>query len=568
MPTKDKDLTMNTHERGGPSIVAYLFALPPVIILLVYKVVPFITALILPFKEYELTKGVSGSAWVGMRNFSDLFNSPFFTKVLSNTVTLKLEYIFLCSISAFLIALILGFIGSKFWQRVFSTIFLLPYFMPAAVFIYLVLYAMSNAGMFFMYSTESLMDPETFRLIYPILEAIRNIGIPVIIALAAINGRRAVDNRGFLHTQLIPTLKSIGLFALIQLSTLLTMDYEFLSYLQNPTIYETADTLDTFVYRTALMNNEFGLASAIWLIKYAVQLVLSILIFFLIKRFFIKGVFPSQTKRAEGIRKRGSFVGVVLSFFVVQLYLLLTTAPLAVSVVEVFGDGSQISQASSDLLSGLPLHSSFTTYAIGITFAVLVNMVITILLAYPLTVKDLPGRLLYTIFLIIVLNMGMGGVHEYLFFRGKGMHNTILPYLITGFFTLANVFVIKAIYNTRYVSVEERTVKGVEGDPESFVKRYLPRVVKPILGLGALQFAFMWNSCYPGQLVYLADPNKFSPVMIFRNIIMGAQADVYGQLAFDVIKLGAAVSIPGIIMLLFIMILGGHEIFTAQIWKN
>lgn len=565
VPTNDKDLAMNTHKGGGPTIVAYLLALPAIIILFIYKIIPFITALVLPFKEYDNAKGVFGSSWVGMRNFFELFDSPFFVNILSNTMILKIEYIFLCSIFTFIIAMILGFIGSKFWQRFFSTIFLLPYFIPTVVIAYLVLLVTSNAGIFFIFSTESLMDPEKFRLIYPIIEVIKNIGIPVIIALSAINAKKAEDNRGFVHTHLLPTLKTIGLFALIQLSTLLTMDYELLSYLQNPIVYETADTLDTYIFRVGLMNNEISASSAVWLIKYAIQLVLSLLIFFLIKRYFVKDIFPKKIEKDKAYKRKGSFVAVVAALFIVEVYLLFTTAPLAVSVIEVFKDSNGV---SNDIMASMPLYSSFTTYIFVIALAVLINAVITLLLAYPLTVEGLPGRSIYTIFLIIVLNIGVGGIHEYLFFRDRGMQNTILPYLFIGFFTLANVFVLKAIYNARSTLEEERTVAGIKGNISSFFKSYLPRVVKPLLGLSVLQYAFMWNSCYPGQLVYLADTSRFSPVMMFRNIITGAQPDVYYHLSLDIIKLAAIISIPGIIILLLVMIFGGHEIFVSQIRKN
>ena len=567
MSTQDKVLSINTHERGGPSRAAYLLALPPIIVLLVYKIIPFIVGLILSFIDYDLTKGIARSSWVGMTNFRELFNSSFFSKIIVNTLILKLEYIFFCSAAAFLLAIILGFIRSKFWQRFFSTIFLLPYFIPTVVFGYLILYTMNNAGAFFVFSTESLTNPETFRLVYPILESIKNIGIPLIIALGAVNAKRELDDGGgnFLHIQLIPTLKAIGLFALIQLSASLTSDYELLTYFQNPIVLETAETLDTYAFKTGLLDSGFSIASAAWLIKYIIQLVISILIFMLIKKCFAKDIFPKKNKKGESPKRRGSLVAVVAGLFIVEIYLLITTAPLALSVVEAFKDSSEV---ASDFMIEAAFYSNFTTYIFAIAFAVVINAILTILLAYPLTVKGISGSRIYTVFLILVLNMGMGEIHEYLFFRKLGMVNTILPYLITGFFTLANVFVLKSIYNATYTSIEERTVKGIEGDIGSFFKRYLPKTIKPVLGLAALQFAFMWNSSYPGQLVYIADSNKFSPVMYFSNIIRGAQPDIYGLLTHDIMKLAAIISIPSLIILLLIMIFGKDEIFIGQIRKS
>ncbi|HZJ83214.1 MAG TPA: hypothetical protein VFD57_05325 [Clostridia bacterium] len=567
MSSKDDNLMINNQNQGKSSGVAYLLALPAVFLLFIYKIVPALTGLTLPFREYSPMKGMGGSTWVGMRNFKELFSSFVFSKILGNTLILKIQYILLCSILAFLLLLVLGFIKSKFWQRLFSSIFLLPYFIPTVVFSYLMLYAMGNAGMYFIFSTETLMDPESFRLIYISLEIIKTIGIPLIMGLGAISAKRDLDDGtgSFLHIQLLPILKALGLFALIQLSAVLTMDYELLTSFQNPLVYEVADTIDTHAFRTGLMNMNFGTAGAVNMIKYFLQIVLSILIYFLIKKYFVEDNFPVKVKREKGSKRRYSPLAVVAGLFIVEIYLILTTAPLLVSVVETFKSSSGVTSTFNDILQGLPFYDSFMAYLTAIAFAVVVNSIITLLLAYPLTVKELPGKSIYAVFLILVLNLGMGSIHEYLFFTKMNMINTIWPYVITGFFTLVNVFVLKAIFNGRYNSQEERTVKGIEGDAESFFKRFIPRIWKPLLGLSALQYAFMWNSIYPGQLMYLNDASRFSPVMMFRMITQGNQGqELNPALILGIIKLGAIVSIPGIIILLLLMIFGGHEVFIGQ----
>lgn len=581
MVANDGKSGISNGKGGGASGVAYLLALPPILLLFIYKIIPFISGFILPFKDYDVVKGLARSSWVGLDNFGNLFGSFIFPKIIANTIILKIEYIILCSGFALLLALILGFIQSKFWRRLFSTIFLLPCFIPTAVFSYLVLYAMNSAGVFFLFSTESLIEPNSFRLIYPILETIKNLGIPLIIALGAINAKRESDDgtSGFLRIQLLPAIKAIGLFALVQLSALLTMDYELLSSFQNPSVYEVADTIDTYSFKLGLMNTDFGTASAAWLVRYVIQLALTIMIFFLIKKWFSKDIFPKAIAKDKKIKRLGSIVAVVAGLFIVEIYLLLTTAPLAISVVDAFKvNGIELTgEALNNSIEALPFYDSFISgvfnrsfieYLLIIGFTVIVNGIFTILLAYPLTVKKLSGSRIYTLFLIIVLNIGTGGIHEYLFFKGRNMLNTVFPYIITGLFSLVNVFVLKAIYNARYTSLEERTVNGIEGDGSSFIKRYLPRVIKPVLGLSALQYAFMWNAYYPGQLVYLTHSNQFSPVMLFRNLVMEAQPEIFGSMTLGVMKLAAIVSIPGIIILLLVMVFGSSEIFTGQLRKS
>ncbi len=566
MSTQDKDLAMSTHGRGGVRASAYLLALPPFLFLLIFTIIPFITFLLLPFKEYDPEVGIRGTSWVGMENFRHLFGMDGFSRVLGNTIILKIEYILFCCIAAFLLTLILGCIRTRFWQRFFSTIFLFPYFIPTVVFSYLTLFAMGKAGIFFIFSSESLADPRVFRIVYPTLEVIKNIGIPVIMALGAINAKRESDeSSGFLRAQLIPALKAIGLFALIQLSALLTMDYELLTSFRNLMVYQVADTIDTFTYRTNLMYDRYSIAGAAHLLRYILQTVLSILVYFIIKKYFVEDNFAPKAIKTRDKKRRFAPVAVVAGLFIVEIYLLLTTAPLAISVFEAFKHNDIV---TDHVLNWSSVYSSFITYLPAVAFAVLVNAIFTILLAYPLTVKNLPGRSVYAIFLVMVLNIGAGGVHEYLFFKRLNMMETIWPYIITGFFTLVNVFVLKSIYNAKYKAIEERTVKGVEGDIGSFFKRYLPRVLKPVLGLSALQYAFMWNSYYPAQAMYTVDHVNSSPVMMFLSIMTSPERDIYGALTPEMLKLATMVSIPGIIILLLVMIFGYHEIFIGQIRKS
>ncbi|HZJ57715.1 MAG TPA: hypothetical protein VFD89_05675 [Clostridia bacterium] len=573
MSTQDKGLSRRTHKREGPCLIAYLWAVPPMILLFLYRIVPFISGLSLPFAQSASAMGTGPRIWVGMNNFRELFNSFSFSKVLGNTIILKLEYILLCSFLALLLVLVLGSTQSKFWQRFFSAAFLFPYFIPTAVISYLILYTMGNAGMFFTFSMESMTDPRIFRLIYPVLEVIKNLGIPIIIALGAINAKResGQGTGGFIHMQLLPALKAIGLFVLIELSALLSSDFELLTIFHNPEAYGAADVIDTFTYRNGIVNMDTGVASSAWLVKFLIQTVISILIFLGIRKFSVQNIFTRHGSKNNKGGRLGSFVVVIAGLFILEIYLLLTAGPMAVSAVETFkgsaGALNGLKDASSALIPALS-YKSIIGHLLLISLAVVINAIVTILLTYPLTVKDLPGRLLYSVSLIFILNIGVGGIHEFLFFKGRGIFGTVFPYIITGSFTLINVFVLRAVYNARYKDAKEEAAKGAKGEMSSFFKGFLPRVIKPVLGLSALQYAIMWNSYYPRQLMYISDPAKFSPVMTFRNLVLGGQAEIYEFLTPEIIKLAAMVSIPGIIILLLLMIFGGEELFASQIRKS
>src|SRR5699024_3452652 len=97
------------------------------------------------------------------------------------------------------------------------------------------------------------------------------------------------------------------------------------------------------------------------------------------------------------------------------------------------------------------------------------NLIITVLLAYPLTATDSKGKVVYEIFLIILLVMGQGGIHEYLYYARLRILGTVYPYIFNNIFSIMNIVVLGAMYSSEY----------------SFAgfKEYIRRVSKPAIAL-------------------------------------------------------------------------------------
>lgn len=548
--------------------VCYLLALPAIFLILIFRIIPLIGALILPFKEYTPAKGMMGSPWVGMQNFSEIFGTVYFPRILTNTLILKLGYILICALMAFCLAMILSLIRSRKLQKFFSALFLLPYFIPTAVLSYLILnmMAMDGPGFLFLFHTISLIQPQSFRIVYILIEVIKNIGIPVFIALGAIHIRSRLSDgeNNFIYTRLMPALKTISLFALIQLSSLLTTDFELLSSFYNPMVYEAADSLDTYAYRKGLLDAQYAAQSVVWLVQFIVQLLLAVPIYLLIKNFFTKEIFVRKASSNNSINISNNIASSYLGVISASLILILLFLPLVLSFTQIEGSAAELQEKMDDLMLG----KAFASYIPITLFAVFMNAIITAILAYPLTVHNLPGRSAYKIFLIVILSIGSNGIHDYLFYRAMGAINSYIPYIFTGMFSIVNVFVLKAIYNARYTNIEERTVHGREGDGASFLNKYLPGIWKPLLGLAGLQFIAVWNSFAPSQLWYMNDSSRFSPVMIFRNVMMASQGESFKAMAPYLLKIGLWVSAPSIVIGILLIAFMGHEIFISQIRKS
>ena len=66
----------------------YLILLPFIIWYAVFMFKPMY-GMVIAFKDYSLFRGISGSEWVGLKNFKDFLTSPEFYVTLKNTLMLN-----------------------------------------------------------------------------------------------------------------------------------------------------------------------------------------------------------------------------------------------------------------------------------------------------------------------------------------------------------------------------------------------------------------------------------------------------------------------------------------------
>jgi putative aldouronate transport system permease protein len=547
----------------------YILVIPAVFWLFVFKILPFINAIIIPFKDYKIFEGLFRSPWVGLDNFNKLFESPHFLSVLSNTLAIKFGYIFVGSTLSLIIVLTLSQIRIPWLRNAFVTWFLIPYFIPSVVLVSVVMLLLSPVNSpLFQFDTLILGQPVYFRPLLIVLEVIKTSGIPIILGLAAITATYAAHNEkegelsstSFVQMQFYPALKAIVAFMLLQLSTVLSTNFELVHSLVNPLVYSVGDTLDTFQFRTGFMNMDLGMSGTIWFIQFLVQLIFTLLAYLCIRGFLKQNLFSSFLNHSRTKAPNGNSTGNVLGIGIAGMYSLVILLPLFFLFIYPWGAG----RTTSDIRIGYLLaESNFMKYMFIYFFAVLFNLLITVTLAFPLTVKDLPGRNLYKAFLLLVLVMGGGAIHEYLYMKDLGMINTIFPAFISGVVTMINVFVLKSIFNSKYAGLKEQASVEGRGELHSLFFLFIPKIWKPLIALGVLQFVLLWNSYYT-SLIYINDPSLHSPVSQFRMMSMGGQFMNVEPGDPMILMYGAIISLPSILLLFIFRSFLTSEVFISQ----
>ncbi|UKS24265.1 ABC transporter permease subunit [Paenibacillus sp. HWE-109] len=271
----------------------YLMMVPVLAYYLVFHYAPMYGALI-AFKEYSPIKGILGSEWVGFQHFQEFFGSYYFWRILKNTVIISLYSLIFEFPAPIILAIMINELANKKFQRFVQTVTYMPYFISLIVIAGMVKDFTNSGGLIntlFTYigfnDTAMLQKPEMFRSIYILSEIWQKIGWESIIYLAAL---MSIDQEQYeaakidganrwkqiWHVTLPGILPTIAIMFILRMGNLLNVGFEKIILLYNPSTYDTADVISSFVYRKGLLEFGWSYSSAVGLFNSVINLALLI----------------------------------------------------------------------------------------------------------------------------------------------------------------------------------------------------------------------------------------------------------------------------------------------------
>lgn len=158
-----------------------------------------------------------------------------------------------------------------------------------------------------------------------------------------------------------------------------------------------------------------------------------------------------------------------------------------------------------------------------------INVVLTMICAYPMARKDLVGRKALSMFFTFTMLFSGGMIPNYLLVKSLGMTNKVWSMLIPGAMSVYNMIVARTFIESNIPSdmLEAAKIDGCS-DIRFFLQIVLP-LSKAIIAVLALWYAVgHWNS-YFNAFLYLTDKELY-PLQIFLKEIL-----VQSKISSDVI---------------------------------
>ncbi|MFC3773355.1 ABC transporter permease [Paenibacillus sp. GCM10012303] len=270
----------------------HLMLVPGIVLVVIFSYVPM-AGIIMAFQKYVPNKGLFGSPFIGMKNFQLLIDYPDIGRIFLNTVYIASMKIIAGLIVPITVAVLLNELRREWIKRTFQTLVYLPHFLSWVLLSGILVDVLSPSsgilnqllGLFGIQPVFFLGSNDWFPYVMVMSDVWKEFGFGTIVYLAALTSinpslyeAAEIDGAGrikqTLHITLPGMLPIIILMLTLNIGNVLNAGFEQIFNLYSPPVYESADIIDTFVYRMGVQQAQFGFATAVGLLKSVVSFIL------------------------------------------------------------------------------------------------------------------------------------------------------------------------------------------------------------------------------------------------------------------------------------------------------
>lgn len=272
----------------------YLFLLiaPVIIYYVIFHYIPMY-GVVIAFENFSPTKGILRSPWVGFKWFEQFFQSFYFFRIMRNTLLLNVYNLLWGFPVPIIFALLLNEVRSAVYKRAVQTVSYLPHFISVVISVGIVVGFLSPTNGIVNMAIKSfgfdainfMSDPKWFRTIYITTDIWQEFGWGSIIYLAALTSIDPVmyeaskidgANRWqqLVHITLPSLAPTIIILFILRTGRIMSVGFEKIILLYNPSTYETADVISSFTYRRGLLSAEYSFGAAVGLFNSVINFIM------------------------------------------------------------------------------------------------------------------------------------------------------------------------------------------------------------------------------------------------------------------------------------------------------
>lgn len=164
--------------------------------------------------------------------------------------------------------------------------------------------------------------------------------------------------------------------------------------------------------------------------------------------------------------------------------------------------------------------------AIGVTVFItvvgtLINLVLTTLLAYPLSKKELPARNVFVFMVAFTMLFNGGIIPTYLVVKSTGLMNSLWAMIIPTAIWSFNLLIVKTFFENQPDALEESAKIDGAGEWRVLLRIVIPLSMPVIATVGLFYTVGHWNEFFQA-IMYVNDPDKRPLQVLLRSILESA----------------------------------------------
>ena len=167
-------------------------------------------------------------------------------------------------------------------------------------------------------------------------------------------------------------------------------------------------------------------------------------------------------------------------------------------------------------------HSLFYTVLITVAYTVF-SMILTILMAYPLTKTRLRGRKFFSFLALFTMYFSGGTIPIYLNIKELGLLDTPWALILPGMLSTYNMIILKSFFSALPKELEEAAIIDGANDFQVLLQVYLPLSMASLATLTLFYAVGKWNS-FQDALYYISTKSLQPLQLKLYHIIKGSQA--------------------------------------------
>ncbi len=288
--------------------ILYLMLLSALASYAVFQYAPMY-GVIVAFKDFWITKGITGSPWVGFKHFEMFLTDDKFWEVFRNTVIISLQRLVFAFPAPIILALLLNEVRMEKIKRTIQTIIYLPHFFSWVILSGILFSLLSDGGLVNLLIERMggekiyvLMDSNYFRPLLVLSTIWKEAGWGTIIYLAALASispemyeAAIVDGanrwKQMIYITLPSLIPTISILLILAVGGLMDGGFDQVFNLYNPTVYDVGDIIQTYVYRIGLAGGQISEGAALGLFLSLINFVLLFSVHKIMKRLTGSGLF-------------------------------------------------------------------------------------------------------------------------------------------------------------------------------------------------------------------------------------------------------------------------------------